>query len=470
MMIQKLSIEGFRGFGKKQTITFSIPDGETPGRGLNVLVGGNNAGKTTVIEAIRAFNARDKSPTFSEGRRNEATGKSVSLELTDEQGETIQIHSRKYNDSTTEKVPADFKRNYYVLQSRRHVPFEFSEGSYNRDEYIHYYQKLPAQRSGGLEAFQTRLFRMTDHREEVDVLLKQVLGHALQWGIEQRDSGQYYIKYTYNGVSHSSEGVGDGIWSVFTICDALYDAPDGTTVVIDEPELSLHPSLQKRLMALLLEQSATKQIIICTHSAHFVSWEAITRGGGLIRMVKEGTNSMCYQITEDCAKQFGGLLRDLNNPHTLGLDATEALFLEDNIILVEGQEDVLIYRRIAKELGIDLRGEFFGWGAGGAPKMPLMLRLFRDLGYKHVTALFDGDKRDLAKEMEEEYPQYHILVLKKDDVRDKPACTKKEEGPTHQCYRPLKEGIADEKWRLKDDYMDYARQLLEELNATFPTE
>ena len=140
---------------------------------------------------------------------------------------------------------------------------------------------------------------------------------------------------------------------------------------------------------------------------------------------------MCYQVSEECAKQFGGLLRDLNNPHTLGLDATEALFLDDNIILVEGQEDVQIYRRIAKELGIDLRGEFFGWGAGGASKMPMMLQLFQDLGYKHVTGLFDGDKRDLADEMREQYPQYHILTLEKDDVRDKPACTKKEEGPTH---------------------------------------
>ena len=73
-MIHKLSIEGFRGFGVKQTITCSLPDGETPGKGLNVLVGGNNAGKTTVIETIRAFNAQDKSPTFSAGRRNKATG------------------------------------------------------------------------------------------------------------------------------------------------------------------------------------------------------------------------------------------------------------------------------------------------------------------------------------------------------------------------------------------------------------
>lgn len=54
MMIQKLSIKGFRGFGKQQSITFLIPNRETPGKRLNVLVDGNNGEKTTVIEAIPA--------------------------------------------------------------------------------------------------------------------------------------------------------------------------------------------------------------------------------------------------------------------------------------------------------------------------------------------------------------------------------------------------------------------------------
>ena len=61
-----------------------------------------------------------------------------------------------------------------------------------------------------------------------------------------------------------------------------------TGVVIDEPELSVHPALQKRLMALFLEYSKTHQIIVCTHSPYFVNWEAIVNGANLIRVVKEG--------------------------------------------------------------------------------------------------------------------------------------------------------------------------------------
>jgi predicted ATPase len=54
-----------------------------------------------------------------------------------------------------------------------------------------------------------------------------------------------FIKFTFDNKSHNSEGIGDGIGSIFTICDALYDSESNSTIVIDEPELSLHPAYQK---------------------------------------------------------------------------------------------------------------------------------------------------------------------------------------------------------------------------------
>ena len=84
---------------------------------------------------------------------------------------------------------------------------------------------------------------------------------------------------SYKSGVHTSEGIGDGIWSIFTIADALYDAEEGGTIVIDEPELSLHPQYQKRVMNLLMEESANKQVIISTHSPYFISWEALKNKG-----------------------------------------------------------------------------------------------------------------------------------------------------------------------------------------------
>jgi hypothetical protein len=61
----------------------------------------------------------------------------------------------------------------------------------------------------------------------------------------------------------------------------------------------------------------------------------------------------------------------------MGLDAREAFFLDDGVILVEGQEDVLAYRRALKEMEIEIPGHFFGWGVGGAPKMRIIAKLLR---------------------------------------------------------------------------------------------
>ena len=69
-------------------------------------------------------------------------------------------------------------------------------------------------------------------------------------------------------------------------------------------------------------------------------------------------------------------MRDINNPHVLGIEANEALFLGDNIILVEGQEDVVILNKICKDLKLELNGDFYGWGVGGAHKMGTFLLLF----------------------------------------------------------------------------------------------
>lgn len=52
MFINKLVIKNFKGFAKESTeLKFNIPDG-SEGSGLNVFIGENNSGKSTILEAI----------------------------------------------------------------------------------------------------------------------------------------------------------------------------------------------------------------------------------------------------------------------------------------------------------------------------------------------------------------------------------------------------------------------------------
>lgn len=51
MALKNVVIHGFRSYGIKRKIDFSIPDGINPGSGLNIFLGPNNGGKSTIIES-----------------------------------------------------------------------------------------------------------------------------------------------------------------------------------------------------------------------------------------------------------------------------------------------------------------------------------------------------------------------------------------------------------------------------------
>lgn len=135
---------------------------------------------------------------------------------------------------------------------------------------------MPAVRGSQLDNFFRRLFSIQNDQTKFNSILVKVLGYIPDWYIEQADNGQYYLKFNYNGSFHNSDGVGEGLLSIFTIIDTLYDSNPDDVIFIDEPELSLHPTFQKKLIQLLTEFSTDRQIIISTHSPYFISWVALS--------------------------------------------------------------------------------------------------------------------------------------------------------------------------------------------------
>ncbi|WP_130806025.1 ATP-dependent nuclease [Senegalia massiliensis] len=460
-MIKELSISGFRGFGKEQKINFSLPNGEL-GSGISFFVGSNNSGKTTILEALRFFNLdNNNSPSIAERKRNIKTNSKVNIVLTDEKGDIYRIISDQHGGSVTSMHKNNDEEEHFeglkifVLQSRRFVEYEFHRNESDRYDYMRNLQMNMHNRTSGLNDFSSRLFSMHKKKKEFDPLLKEILGHNLDWTIEQNDNGTYYLKLVVNGCIHSSEGLGDGIWSVFTICDALYDSEAGSVIAIDEPELSLHPAYQRRTMDLLKEYARDRQVIISTHSPYFIDWESILVGAELIRTVKNKDGDIeIYNLENDTKKDIKKFTKDINQPHTLGFEAKEVFFLEDNIILVEGQDDVIFYPRIAEQLNTEFKGDFFGWGVGGAPKMKYIINILKDLGYEKINVILDGDKPDDKEELEGKYPEYNFFIIPADDIRDKKP-RKESEG---------KIGIVDSNGTIKSEYRDKMKELILEIN------
>lgn len=437
MALTTLRIHGYRGFSQLGEITFAMPSGE-PGSGLTILTGPNNAGKSSILEALRARGGH-QSLSFTQGTRNEAV-QSVSIEYTvNDKVESIQSIAK--GSSETHKVDIDSDMKVFVLPSRRAFNPYFGKSSWNRDAFLTNSQ-LPPQRSSTLSGFEYRLFHVLSAPDAFNLLLKQILGFTPNWTIDQSDQGQYFLKFFSGTQSHSSDGMGEGIISAFAIADALYDSQTDEMVVIDEPELSLHPALQKRLARVLTTYAADRQIVISTHSPYFVNLEALTAGAALVRVITGTKGTTIHQLSNNGKDAVNRLVTyNLSNPHVLGLDAKELFFQEDNILLTEGQEDVMLYPKVFEQLGIEMPAEIFGWGAGGAGNIKHLCQVLSDLGFMRVAALFDNDKAADHADGKARFPDYAFELIPAKDVRTKPA----------KGDKAAEEGLLDDSYQLREE-------------------
>lgn len=450
MTLEKLSIHGYRGFAKEQTIEFAIPNGQ-PSSGLTIITGANNSGKSSIIECLKARGG-NQTASFTVGKRNPATDHVKIVYTINGKEETLS--SLEKGSSETKSEQSDKNYRIFVVPSRRAFQAYFHRSVQTRTEYLDG-ALLPAQRNATLENFQNRLFKILENKAAFNNILYRVLPEEPEWTIDQSDQGLFFLKF-YNGEnSHSSDGLGEGIVSIFGIIDSLYDSSPGEVIVIDEPELSLHPTLQKRLFNLLSYFSRDRQLIISTHSPYFVDIKSLIIGANLARVVNNGQGTEIYQLNDEGRRILQKLADgNLYNPHTFGLDAKELFFQDDGVIIVEGQEDVLLFPEIAKQLGVSISAPFFGWGAGGAANINHLCNLFQILGFKKVAAILDGNKASETKELKSKFSNYHFDHLVAEDVRTK------EEG---KITKPVV-GLLDEKREIRSEYKNDTNKLFETLN------
>ena len=420
-----------------------IPNGSA-GSGLSTLVGPNNSGKSTIIEAFNALNSRD-TPSFSTGKRNVKAGDKVEIILENTDGNQKSIISQENSSSETNFLNREIEptpEKIYVIPSRRYFNPYFNKNEVNRERYV-LNNSLPQYRGAEIRQFSQRLFDIQNNKkEEFNDALGKVLTPCPNWTIDRSDHGQYFLKFKYDELSHSSDGVGDGIISLFFAISSLFDSREEDIIVIDEPELSLHPSLQKKLMSSFKHYAKSRQIIISTHSPYFIDVESIVNGGRIVRVNKDKLDSNIHILSEEIADKFDRFTRNYNNPHVFGLTSKEVFFLDDNIILTEGQEDVIFYNKLLNQLNLDMNAKFYGWGVGGAGNMDFFSQILKELGFKKVIGVLDNDKQHMLEELNQNFGDFRYLCIPADDIRTKEARPAMEE----------RKGLLDEDYELREEY------------------
>lgn len=210
MPLEKLEISGFRGFRQKQSLEFSIPNNQ-PGSGLTIITGANNSGKSSIIECLKARGGH-QSPSFTVGARN-ASVDFVEIKYFID-GKEESVSSLKKGSSETKKNEVNGKFHIFVLPSRRAFHPFFGKGSHSREQHLNNNQ-LSAQRNTMMNGFEYRLFNILENQEAFNEILHRVLTFKPEWSIDQSDQGQYFLKFYSSKVSHTSDGMGEGIVSIF---------------------------------------------------------------------------------------------------------------------------------------------------------------------------------------------------------------------------------------------------------------
>lgn len=108
-------------------------------------------------------------------------------------------------------------------------------------------------------------------------LLDEVSSWLKRMGVAERlevrqlgHSTRYEIVVHKDGIAANLRDVGIGVSQVLPVLTLAYFAPRGSTVLLEEPEIHLHPLAQSVLAELFVEVSKKRQIqfIVETHSEH----------------------------------------------------------------------------------------------------------------------------------------------------------------------------------------------------------
>lgn len=417
MFFNKFKIKDYKCFQGEQLLYFAIPKATQLGSGITYIVGGNNSGKTTLIEGLSIKDKRN----IKTSERINGTDPEFTLYADDvvvRKNALIRTESSTIKEDP--KLPNE--NSFEIISSRRHWVSTANSNFANVGD-----------------SFNGSVFNFTNRQNDLDVgselraiesnntkydefiaLVQRVIPEFTKFAVAYED--HHYIEYISNsGIRHKTELLGDGVVTVIRILLQLY-VERVNPIVIDEPELSLHPSAQRKLLKIIAEYSQFRQIIISTHSPYMVNWEYLKNGAVINRVAKEKDKySQVYSIIDFTRHTSLISTNNWQMPFAMDEVAKEVFFMEDGILFLEGQEDVGLLKKEELLENVNI----FGYGVRGAGNFKFALTLAQDLGYKKVSCILDfGENEKVIKQdLDTTFPEYKIMQWNRGDIRDKEVYT-----------------------------------------------
>ena len=298
-----------------------------------------------------------------------------------------------FNSYTNKKVrfisagrlgPLERYRSNYDQYDRSGEADNATHGYKSNSEYRHKIETI----NGDLHTLSVRTDILIKVRERLQKLFKRNI--EIDW-----DAGELKVSFARLDDCNSYYSSGreaSGLLHLVGILSALYDDEVGV-LLIDEPEVSLHPQLQAFLLKEITRVAGIpgkdgykKIIVMATHSTEMIK---ISKTDDLLSFIFcNDLKEEPIQIPQNAGELKNGKLRTLIT--RLGQEHKLALFSRTPL-LVEGPSDVIVCNALSDKLDLNLEA------AGsqilpinGKEAMPETVKLFRLMG-KTPTVLVDAD-------------------------------------------------------------------------------
>lgn len=308
--------------------SINIPDGANEGSGLNVFVGENGSGKTALLDAFALPILEYKTENFSISDLNNPE-KESSIEIYAKENfkvaktikgsfqaqgfsfrakirerdikaylSSIVISDRKFIQADGENVKEDspdlrmsvnnpwkqkrFDENDILFLDRNRI-FQIRSGTYNTTRFDRLMEDFSYQYLKKAEADIVNLNDDLNEKIRKDKVENNFLSEAMkkfqeisgsQIKLEFLDNYEpfknaFFAAKKDNNQQISLSNLGSGYEMIFALLYSFYLAQQSgkqLIILIDEPELHLHPRLQEKFVAFLLEFSKNAQILLASQS------------------------------------------------------------------------------------------------------------------------------------------------------------------------------------------------------------
>lgn len=344
-MLTSLTIQNFKCF---ESVTLTLAP-------LTILTGLNGSGKSTVLQSLLLLRQSHMSGFLARGSLQLngeyvqigaaddalyqwAESQNIAFTMTSEEdekkteiqwefsyggvdGQSLDIIASKERIPTTsgyKQLGSLFQDNFQYLSAERlgpRISFALSEHQVKekkqlgaRGEYTAHFLSLFGDESVHTSIQHPRA-KSKKLRDQVEAWLSEICPGTRLKTTLYREIDQAGLRYSFAGRSANSDdfrasNVGFGISYTLPILTAILSAPQGTLLILENPEAHLHPKGQRQLGYLLgLASAYGIQIIMETHSEQILSGVRLALFAE--RLVKKDV-SLCYFSRQEQGKLFVG--------------------------------------------------------------------------------------------------------------------------------------------------------------------